>query len=92
MAGGAIEIYRSIEVITEHRVAPGRGVIVVDPAHDEGIRRQRRERGPREGWCAGRLAAVGGDAGAGCGPRFCATPSGQRFLAVCEELSDVVAI
>jgi len=36
VTGGRIEIYREIKGIAEHRVAEGRGVMVVDPAHYAG--------------------------------------------------------
>ena len=91
-AGGTIEIYRGIEVIAEHRVAPGRGVIVMDPAHYEGIRGQRRERGPANGGASAASAPVEVMPGPGVGRNFVPPQVEQRSLAVYEEVSDVVAI
>src|SRR5436305_12382778 len=46
VTGGRIEIYSDIKVIAEHRLAEGRGVMVCDPAHYQGLAENRRLRGP----------------------------------------------
>jgi hypothetical protein len=91
VAGGAIEICRGIEVIAEHRLAPGRGVIVMDPAHYEGIRGPRRERGPANGTPAA-TQPVELTPGPGVGRGFVPPEVEQRSLTVYEEVSDVAAI
>src|SRR5207247_732626 len=46
VTGGRIEIYSDIKIIAEHRLAEGRGAMVIDPVHYEGLAQQRHARGP----------------------------------------------
>jgi transposase len=91
VTGGKIEVYRDIAVIAEHRLAQGRGVMVIDPAHYEGIREQRRKRGPTNG-APGLAQAVELAPGPGVGRGFVAPEVEQRSLVVYEEVADVAAI
>ena len=91
VAGGRIEIYRDITVIAEHRLAAGRGVMVIDAAHYEGIEGQRRPRGPGKAGPA-MSAPVGLTPGPGVGRGFVAPEVEQRSLAVYQEVADVAAI
>src|SRR2546426_1925324 len=91
VAGGRIEIYSGIKVIAEHRLAEGRGVMVTDPAHYEGLAEQRRPRGPSRP-PDGTAAAVELTPGPGVGRGFLAPDVEQRSLAVYEEVADVAAI
>ena len=91
VAGGRIEIYHDIEVVAEHRLAEGRGVMVIDPAHYQGMPERRRDRGPTGG--AAQLAAVIElTPGPGVGRGFVPPTVEQRSLAVYEEVADVTAI
>jgi hypothetical protein len=87
---GRIEIYSDIKVIAEHRLAEGRGVMVSDPAHYEGLAEQRRPRGPAPPKPS--PAAVELAPGPGVGRGFLAPEVEQRSLAVYEEVADVAAI
>lgn len=91
VAGDTIEIYHDIERIAEHRLAQGRGVIVIDPAHYAGIRDQRRSRGPASGTLA-MSPPVELTPGPGVGRGFVPPEVEQRPLAVYEEVADVAAI
>ena len=87
---GRIEIYSDIKVIAEHRLAEGRGVMVSDPAHYEGLAEQRHPRGPAPPKPS--PAAVELTPGPGVGRGFLAPEVEQRSLAVYEEVADVAAI
>ena len=91
VAGGRLEIYRDIRVIAEHRLAAGRGVMVIDPAHYEGIEGQRRQRGPGKAGPA-MSAPVELTPGPGVGRGFVPPEVEQRSLAVYEEVADVAAV
>src|SRR2546427_755532 len=91
VTGGRIEIYSEIKVIAEHRLAEGRGVMVSDPAHYEGLAERRRPRGPSRP-PDGTAAAVELTPGPGVGRGFLAPEVEQRSLAVYEEVTDVAAI
>jgi transposase len=89
--GGRIEIYSDIQVIAEHRLAEGRGVMVTDPAHYAGLSENRRARGPApptEG-SPGPLVLT---TGPGVGREFLAPEVEQRSLDVYEEVANVPAI
>jgi hypothetical protein len=91
VTGGRIEIYSEIKVIAEHRLAEGRGVMVIDPAHYAGLPERRRPRGPAPppDGSPGVVALTPGP-GVGCG--FLPPEVEQRSLAVYEEVADVAAI
>jgi hypothetical protein len=91
VTGGRIEIYSDIKVIAEHRLAEGRGVMVSDPAHYEGLAEQRRARGPARP-PEGSPGVVELTPGPGVGRGFLAPEVQQRSLAVYEEVADVAAI
>jgi hypothetical protein len=44
--GGQIQIYCQSELIAEHQLAEGRGVMVIDPAHYQGLGEHRHDRRP----------------------------------------------
>ncbi|MGA3239163.1 MAG: hypothetical protein ABSG03_23030 [Bryobacteraceae bacterium] len=81
VARGRIEIYSDIKVITEHRLAEGRG----DPAHCEGLAEQRHPRGPAPPKPS--PAAVELTPGPGLGRGFLSPEVEQRCLAVYVEVS-----
>jgi len=87
---GCIEIYSDIKVIAEHQLAEGRGAMVSNPAHYEGLAEQRRPRGPAS--LKPLPAAVELTPGPGVGRGFLAPEVEQRSLAVYEEVADVAAI
>jgi transposase len=91
VTGGRIEIYSEIKVIAEHRLAEGRGVMVVDPTHYAGLVEKRRPRGPAPppDGSPGPLELTPGP---GVGRGFLAPEVEQRSLAVYEEVADVAAI
>jgi len=89
--GGRIEIYSDVKVIAEHRLAAGRGAMVIDPAHYEGLAEQRRRRGPAPP-PESSPGAVELTPGPGVGRGFLAPAVEQRSLAVYEEVADVAAI
>jgi len=91
VSAGRIEIYSDVKVIAEHRLAPGRGAMVIDPAHYEGLAEQRRRRGPAPP-PEGAPGAVPLTPGPGVGRGFLAPHVEQRSLAVYEEVADVAAI
>src|SRR5438093_11327322 len=45
VTGGRIEVYNELNVIAEHRLAEGRGVMVSDPAPYVGLAERRHPRG-----------------------------------------------
>lgn len=91
VAGSTIEIYRDLEVIAEHRLAQGRGVMVIDPAHYAGIRDQCRRRGPASGTPAA-SSPPELTPGPGVGRGFVSPEVERRSLKVYEEVADVAAI
>jgi len=91
VTGGRIEIHSDIKIIAEHRLAEGRGVMVSDPAHYEGLAEQRRPRGPAPP-AESSPSAVELTPGPGVGRGFLAPEVEQRSLAVYEEVADVAAI
>jgi hypothetical protein len=91
VTGGRIEIYSDIKVIAEHRLAEGRGVMVSDPKHYEGLAEQRRPRGPAPP-SGGSSTPMELTPGPGVGRGFLAPEVEQRSLAVYEEVADVAAI
>ena len=88
---GRIEIYSDIQVIAEHRLAGGRGAMVINPAHYAGLEEQRRARGPAppDGSAS---PVVELTPGPGVGRGFVAPEVEERSLAVYEEVADVAAI
>src|SRR5216683_1716268 len=90
VTGGRIEIYSDIKVIAEHCLAEGRGVMVSDPAHYEGLSEKRLGRGPAPP--DGSPSPVELTPGPGVGRGFLAPEVEQRSLAVYEEVADVAAI
>jgi hypothetical protein len=91
VTGGRIEIYSDIKVIAEHCLAEGRGVMVSDPAHYEGLAEKRRAHGPAPP-TEGSPSPVELTPGPGVGRGFLAPEVEQRSLAVYEEVADVAAI
>ena len=91
VTGGRIEIYCEIKVIAEHRLAEGRGVMVVNPAHYAGLAEKRRPRGPASP-PEGSPVPLELTPGPGVGRGFLAPDVEQRSLAVYEEVADVAAI
>lgn len=91
VAGGRIEIYRDTTVIAEHRLAAGRGGMILDQTHYQGLEGQRRDRGP-----AKVVAALSPPAqwtpGPGVGRGFVPPEVEQRSLRVYQEVADVAAI
>ena len=88
--GGSIQIYSDVKVIAEHRLAEGRGAMVVAPEHYEGLADRRPTRRPPpspEGAPQIELTP-----GPGVGRGFLAPEVEQRSLAVYEEVADVTAI
>jgi transposase len=93
VAGDCIEIYHDVKIIAEHRLADGRGAMVSNPAHYEGLAEQRRPRGPAPPpGGSGSSAPVELTPGPGVGRGFLAPEVEQRSLAVYEEVADVAAI
>jgi len=91
VSGGRIEIYSDIKVIAEHRLAQGRGVMVSDPAHYEGLAEKRRTRGPAPP-PDNSPSPVELTPGPGVGRGFVAPDVEQRSLDVYQEVADVAAI
>lgn len=89
VSGGRIQIYSDIQVIAEHQLAEGRGVMVSDPAHYAGLAEQRRPRGPAPPESSPALVEL--TPGPGVGRGFLAPEVEQRCLAVYEEVADVAA-
>jgi hypothetical protein len=90
VSGGRIEIYSDIQIIAEHRLAEGRGVMVSDPAHYVGLADQRRPRGPVPPESSPGAALL--TPGPGVGREFLAPEVEQRSLEVYQEVADVAAI
>jgi transposase len=90
VTGGRIEIYSDVKVIAEHCLAEGRGVMVSDPAHYEGLSEKRLGRGPAPPDGSPRPVEL--TPGPGVGRGFLAPEVEQRSLAVYEEVADVAAI
>ena len=91
VAGGRIEIYSDIHVIAEHRLATGRGVMVSDPTHYEGLAERQRLRGPAPP-SDGSPSLLELAPGPGVGRGFLAPEVEQRSLDVYQEVADVSAI
>jgi hypothetical protein len=91
VTGRTIEIYRDIELIAEHRLDQGHGVIVIDPAHYAGIRGRRREHVPASA-APVISATVALTPGPGVGRGFMPPEVEQLSLAVYGEVADVAAI
>ena len=91
VSGGRIEIYSDVKVVAEHRLAAGRGAMVIDPAHYEGLAEQRRRRGPAPPpeSSPGTVELMPGP---GVGRGFLAPAVEQRSLTAYEEVADVAAI
>ena len=88
--GGSIQIYSDVKIIAEHRLAEGRGAMVIVPEHYEGLADRRPTRRPApspEGAPQIELTP-----GPGVGRGFLAPEVEQRSLAVYEEVADVTAI
>jgi hypothetical protein len=90
VTGGRIEVYNELNVIAEHRLAEGRGVMVSDPAHYVGLAERRRPRGVAPPDSS--PGAVVLPPGPGVGREFLVPEVEQRSLAVYEEVADVAAI
>ena len=90
VSGGKIQIYREIELIAEHRLSDGRGVMVIDPEHYRGLREGRRDRSPAVAKPPTQ-PLVQLTPGPGVGRGFLAPEVEQRPLAVYEEVTDVAA-
>jgi len=87
VASGRIEIYSDVKIVAEHRLAEGRGVMVSDPAHYEGLAEMRRPRGPAPP-PGGTPAPVELTPGPGVGRGFLAPEVEQRSLSVYEEVAE----
>jgi transposase len=90
VTGGKIQIYRDIQLIAEHQLAEGRGVMVTDPAHYHGLAEQRRDRRPTSTPPAAERIEL--TPGPGVGLNFVPPQVEHRSLAVYEEVADVAAI
>jgi hypothetical protein len=89
VAAGNIEIYHDLEVVAQHRLAEGRGAMVLDPAHYAGLNERRVDRRPI---AASPIQATELTPGPGVGLNFVPPEVEQRSLAVYEEVADVAAI
>lgn len=88
--GGSIQVYRDVKVIAEHRLAEGRGAMVMVPEHYQGLADKRPARGPTASpECSPGIELTPGP---GVGRGFVAPEVEQRSLAVYEEVADVAAI
>jgi transposase len=90
VSGGKIQIYRDIQLIAEHQLAEGRGVMVTDPAHYQGLAERRRDRRPTAAPPA--VEQIELTPGPGVGLNFVPPEVEQRSLTVYEEVADVAAI
>jgi transposase len=88
--GGKVEIYSGAKVVAEHRLAEGRGVMVIDPAHYQGLMERRPDRVPAKRPAAAPLVEMA--PGPGVGRGWMAPEVEQRSLAVYQEVADVAAI
>ena len=88
--GSKIEIYSGMQVIAEHQLAEGRGVMVIDPAHYQGLMERRPDRLPAQRPASTPLIEL--PAGPGVGRGWTAPEVEQRALAIYEEVADVAAI
>jgi hypothetical protein len=89
VTGGNIQIYCDVKIIAEHRLAEGRGAMIMVPEHYPGWER-RSDRGPASSpECP---AGIELTPGPGVGRGFLAPEVEQRSLAVYEEVADVTAI
>jgi transposase len=88
--GGSIQIYSDVKIIAEHRLAEGRGAMVMVPEHYQGLADRRPTRRPAPSpECAPRIELTPGP---GVGRGFLAPEVEQRSLAVYEEVADVPAV
>jgi len=88
--GGSIQIYSDVKIIAEHRLAEGRGAMVMVPEHYQGLADRRPTCRPAPSpECAPRIELTPGP---GVGRGFLAPEVEQRSLAVYEEVADVLAI
>jgi transposase len=88
--GDSIQIYSDVKIIAEHRLAEGRGAMVMVPEHYQGLADRRLTRRPApapEGAPQVELTP-----GPGVGRGFLAPEVEQRSLAVYEEVANVTAI
>src|SRR5260370_29482236 len=88
--GGSIQIYSDVKIIAEHRLAEGRGAMVMVPEHYEGLADRRDARRPAPS--PERAPQIELAPGPGVGRGFLAPEVEQRSLAVDEEGADVPAI
>jgi len=88
--GGRIEIYSGAKVVAEHQLAEGRGAMVVDPAHYQGLMERRPDRIPTNRPTAAPLIEM--PPGPGVGRGWTAPEVEQRSLAAYQEVADVAAI
>jgi transposase len=91
VASGRIEIYSDVQIVAAHRLPEGRGAMVIDAAHYEGLAEKRRPRGPAPP-PGGSPAPVELTPGPGVGRGYLAPEVEQRSLAVYEEVADDAAI
>ena len=89
--GGRIQIYSDIHVIAEHQLADGRGRMVLDPEHYQGLGAQRHHPTPTPVPTASQ-PAVELTPGPGVGRGFRVPEVEQRSLTVYAEVADVPAI
>ena len=89
VAGGKIEIYHDLDVVAEHRLAEGRGAMVLDASHYAELGQRRVDRRPL---AVPPMAAPELTPGPGVGHHFVPPEVEQRSLAVYEEVADVAAI
>jgi transposase len=75
--GNRIEIYSGTQVIAEHQLAAGRGVMVIDPAHYQGLMERRPDRIPAQRPVSASLIEL--PAGPGVGRGWTAPEVEQRF-------------
>jgi len=88
--GTSIQIYSDVKIIAEHRLAEGRGAMVMLPEHYQGLADRRPTCRPAPSpECAPRIELTPGP---GVGRGFLAPEVEQRSLAVYEEVADVLAI
>jgi len=87
---GKIEIYSGLKVVAEHPLAEGRGVMVIDPTHYQGLMERRPDRIPTKRPTAAPLVEM--PPGPGVGRGWTAPEVEQRSLAAYQEVADVAAI
>jgi hypothetical protein len=90
VVGGRIEIYSGLKVIAEHQLAQGRGAMVINPAHYQGLLERRPDRIPAKSQASTPLIELA--PGPGVGRGFVAPEVEQRSLAAYQEVADVATI